>query len=152
MTKLKSVSTEIVCTPAQAVTTQVQPKAITLIGNSMATMQQVAVLCRAGYYPQPDTVVEFFGHSGTMQIVLVPGTPDAHYTNAAAIALTEAAQREQGVFERAVVAEATRQIEAKARAEADAKRAAMIAAQKAQLVALEKQLAQEAVAEVSAAQ
>lgn len=134
----------------QATPAQVQPKAITLIGNTISIMQQVAVLCRAGYYPQPDMPLEFFGHAGTMQIVLVPGTPDAHFINAAAVALTEAADREQGVFERAVEEAAKRQIAAAAKAEADAKRAAMIAEQKAQLVALEKQLAAEAAAEGAA--
>lgn len=126
--------------PAQ-VQLQPQPRVITLIGNTISIMQQVTVLARAGYFPDPNMPVEFFGPSGTMQIILLPGTPDAHYANAAAVALEEAAQREQAQWDRAVEEAAKRQIEAAVRVEIEAKRAALIAEQRAALAALEAELA-----------
>ena len=146
----KVVTSEIVGTPAQAVPTQVQPKAITLIGNSMAIMQQCAVLIRAGYYPQPDTVVEFFGHSGTMQIVLVPGTPAQHFIDAAATSTAEAAEREHAVYLRDVEQAAARMIEAAKRAETQAQIDSLVAKQKEELRALEATVAEAAAGQAAA--
>lgn len=125
----------------QAAPAPVQPRAITLIGPCISIMQQVAVLVRAGYYPEPNMPVEFFGAMGTMQIILIPGTPEAHYVNAAAVAMTEAADREEAQYLRDVEAAATRQIAQAVKAEAEAKRAALIAEQQAVLAALEKEMA-----------
>lgn len=124
-----------------AASAQVQPRAITLIGTSISVMQQCAVLIRAGYYPQPDMPLEFFGAAGTMQIVLVPGTPEAHYANAAAVALSEAADREHGAYLRDVEAAAKRQIADAAKQEADRQRAALVAENLEKIAALEAAIA-----------
>lgn len=125
----------------QATPASVQPRAITLIGPTIGVMQQVAVLCRQGYFPDPNMPLEFFGAMGTMQVILVPGTPDDHYVNAAAVATTEAAEREHAEYLRHVEEAATRQIAQAARIEAEAKRAALIAEQQVALAALEKEMA-----------
>lgn len=125
----------------QAGPATVPPRAITLIGPTISVMQQSTVLIRQGYFPDPNMPVEFFGAMGTMQIILIPGTPEAHYVNAAAVAMTEAADREQAQYLRDVEAAATRQIAQGIKAEAEAKRAALIIEQQAVLAALEKEMA-----------
>jgi hypothetical protein len=124
-----------------AASAQVQPRAITLIGTTISVMQQVAILVRAGYYPDPQMPLEFFGAMGTMQIVLVPGTPEAHYANAAAVALSEAADREHAVYLKDVEAAAKRQIADAAKLEVERQRAALVAENREKIAALEASIA-----------
>lgn len=118
-----------------------QPRSITLIGTTINTMQQAAVLIRQGYYPNPEMPIEFFGHMGTMQIHLIPGTPAQEFVNAASVSTAEAAEIEQAQFRKAVEAEAKRQIKESADAALAAKKAALLADQKRQLAALESEIA-----------
>jgi hypothetical protein len=153
MTTQKSkVSNEIItaAAPTPAAPLQVQPRSIVLIGTGISVLQELTVLARQGWKPDENMPPQVFGAAGTMQVFMIPGTPDERFTNAAAITLSEAAQREQAQYDRDVERAATRQLEAKARAVAEAKRAAMIEEQMAALAALEKQLAIEAATEAAA--
>jgi hypothetical protein len=140
--KLK-VSNDIIApapaTPAATAPAQIQPRSLVLIGIGINVLQEATVLIRQGWMPDVNMPPMVFGAAGTMQIIMVPGTPEQHFVNAAAVTLTEAAQREQGQYEKDVAAEAERRIEAKAVAEKLAQREALIAAQREALAALEAQ-------------
>ena len=122
--------------PAPATPAKIQPRSIVLFGTGIKVLQELTVLARQGWTPDVNMPPMVFGAAGTMQIIMIPGTPEQHYLDAAAVALAEAAQREQGQYERDVAAEAERRIEAKKVAEKLAQREALISAQREALAAL----------------
>lgn len=126
--------------PTAPATTNSQPRSITLIGTAINMMQQATVLIRQGWMPDPNMPIEVFGHAGTMQIHLIPGTPAQEFLNAAAVTTAEAAEVEQAQFRKAVEAEAKRQIAQAAEAELAVKRAAVVAEHQAAMRQLEAQI------------
>lgn len=114
-----------------------QPTNITVTGNYIHALQEVAVLCRQGYMPSPDMPMTVFQANGTVSILMVIGTPDQIFVDRAAVLAQEAAERVYADFRKEVAEEATRQIAANAEAEKAAKLVLLRAEQAAQLAALE---------------
>lgn len=114
-----------------------QPTHITVTGNYLHALQEVAVLCRQGYRPSPDMPMTVFQANGTVSILMVIGTPEQEFVNRAAVLANEAAERVYADFRKEVAEEATRQIAANAEAEKAAKLVLLRAEQAAQLAALE---------------
>lgn len=135
MTKL--VSNKIINTDVPAAPAQVQPRAITLIGTGIHVLQQATVLIRQGWMTDPNMPPMVFGNAGTMQLHLIVGTPPQEYVNAAAITVTEAAEREHALYLRDVEEAAKRQNALAAKMEADRQREALLTEQRQKLADLE---------------
>lgn len=114
-----------------------QPTHITVTGNYIHALQEVAVLTRQGYYPSPSVPMTVFQANGTVSILMVIGTPEQAFVNRAAVLANEAAERVHADFRKEVAEEAKRQIAANAEAEQAAKLVLLRAEQAAQLAALE---------------
>ena len=124
-------------TKAKPIVIHAQPTHITVTGNFVHALQEVAALCRSGYIPSPTVPMTVFQANGTVSILMVIGTPDQEFFNRAAVLANEAAERVHADFRKEVAEEAKRQIAANAEAEQAAKLVLLRAEQAAQLAALE---------------
>ena len=152
MTKVKSVSTEVVGVTLAPTAPAQKPYSVSVFGPTTLALQEAAVFIRAGYTPCIDTPVRIFAAAGTISITLHLGSPAQDFVDAAARTTADAVALEKARYDNDVRQAAERMIANNARVAADAKRAAFLAEQKAALLALEKQLAAEAVAEAASAQ
>jgi len=126
--------------PATVPLTHVKPNSIPMIGPTVTTLAQAAVLIRQGY-TFADLPIDIFGPAGTIGFTLVQGTPDQHAIDAASVLLAENAAREERQYEKEVEAAAKRLIEERERAAKQAAIQAQIEAQQKQIRQLQASLA-----------
>lgn len=147
--KAKLVS-DVIATPAVTAAAQAQPRSIVLIGTANSVLQEATILIRQGYTPSEEYLIEVFPHSGTIQMYLIPGTPDQFYIDAAAKTTAVAAEREHAAYMVDVEKAAARQIETAKRAETQAQIDALVAKQAEELKALQATVAAAAAGQAEA--